>query len=104
MGEFGSRNGTIDFLVKLRKIDKRVLTVRDILILYAIIEKPGSSGNDIAMKLGLPLRSSVASNLLRLEREGYIVDHREVRSKANPGILHSTKRGLDFWDEIKPEN
>lgn len=97
-----SRNVTIDFLVRLRKIDKRVLTVRDVLVLYTVIEKPGISGIDITTKLGLPLRSSIASNLLRLEREGYIQDHREVRSKANPAILHPTTRGLEFWDEIKP--
>lgn len=91
------------FLVRLRKMDKRSLTVRDVLILYAIIQRPGSSGIEISTKLGLSDRSAVATNLLRLEREGYVVDHREVRSKANAAILHPTQRGLDFWDEIKPE-
>lgn len=91
------------FLVKLRKIDKRTLTARDVLILYTIIQQPGISGIDISTKLGLSDRSAVASNLLRLEREGYIVDHREVRSKANAAILHATKHGLEFWEELKPE-
>jgi DNA-binding MarR family transcriptional regulator len=91
------------FLVKLRKIDKRGLTARDVLILYTIIQQPGISGIDISTKLGLSDRSAVASNLLRMEREGYIVDHREVRSKANAAILHPTPKGLEFWEELKPE-
>lgn len=91
------------FLVKLRKIDKRVLTVRDVLILYTIIQQPGISGIDISTKLGLSDRSAVASNLLRLEREGYVVDHREVRSKANAAILHATPKGIEFWEELKPQ-
>lgn len=103
MTDISSRNGTVGFLVRLRKIDKRTLTVRDVLVLYTIIEHPGISGIAITHKLGLRDRSVVANNLLRLEREGYITDHREVRSKANPAILHPTQRGLEFWEEIKPE-
>lgn len=93
---------TADFLVKLRKVDKRGLTVRDVLVLYVIITHPGCSGIEVTNKLGLPDRSAVASNLLRLEREGYTTDHREVRSKANPAILHPLPKGIEFWDEIKP--
>lgn len=94
---------TAQFLVRLRKVDLRGLTVRDVLVLYAIIRQPSISGIEVTNKLGLPDRSAIASNLLRLEREGYIEDRREVRSKANPAILHPTQRGLDFWEEIKPE-
>jgi DNA-binding MarR family transcriptional regulator len=94
--------GTLDFLVRLRKIDKRSLTARDVLVLFAIIETPGSSGLEISLKLGLPDRSSLGSGLVRLEREGYIEDRREVRRKAHPAVLHATAKGLDFWDEIKP--
>lgn len=93
---------TSAFLVRLRKIDLRSLTVRDVLVLYVIITHPGCSGIEITNKIGLPDRSAIASCLLRLEREGYIEDHREVRSKANPAVLHPTQKGLDFWDEIKP--
>lgn len=103
MSHIASPNVTLDFLVKLRKVDKRTLTVRDVLVLYTIIQQPGISGIDVTTKLGLPDRSSIASNLLRLEREGYISDHRETRSKANPAILHPTQRGLEFWEDIKPE-
>lgn len=103
MSHITSPNVTLDFLVKLRKVDKRSLTVRDVLVLYAIIQQPGTCGIDISTKLGLSDRSAIASNLMRLERVGFITDHREVRSKANPAILHPTKSGIEFWDEIKPE-
>lgn len=93
---------TSDFLVRLRKIDLRGLTVRDVLVLYVIITHPGCSGIEITNKLGLRDRSAIASTLLRLEREKYIEDRREVRSKANPAILHPAPRGLEFWGEIKP--
>jgi DNA-binding MarR family transcriptional regulator len=96
------RNGTIEFLVRLRRIDKRTLTVRDVLVLYAVIENPGISGKDVSTKLGLPDRSSIASNILRLEREGYIEDRRELRRKANPAVLYAKQAGLEFWEHIKP--
>lgn len=93
---------TAEFLVRLRKIDKRSLTVRDVLVLYAIMRNPGLSGIDITNKIGLKDRSALASCLLRLEREGYIEDRREVRSKANAAILHVLPAGVAFWEEIKP--
>lgn len=96
------RNVTVDFLVRLRKIDKHTLTVRDVLVLYAIIENPGMAGNEVSAKLGLDNRSSIASNLQRLQREGYIEDHRKVRRKANPAVLHALPAGIALWDEIKP--
>lgn len=95
-------SGTLDFLLRLRKIDKHTLTVRDVLVLYCIIENPGIAGNEIAVKLGLENRSSIASNLLRLIREGYVEDHRTVRRKANPAVMHVLPKGLSFWNEIKP--
>lgn len=102
MNDDASRNVTVDFLVNLRKIDKRSLTVRDILILYVVIENPGISGIDITKKLGIKDRSAIASNLHRLERENYLEDRRETRTKAVPTILHALPKGLALWDEIKP--
>jgi len=93
---------TLDFLVRLRKIDMRSLTARDVLVLYTIIENPGISGLEISVKLGLADRSSIGSGIVRLEREGYIQDRREIRRKAHPAVLHPTAQGLAFWDEIKP--
>jgi DNA-binding MarR family transcriptional regulator len=97
-----SRNVTFDFLVSLRKVDKRGLTVRDILILYVVITTPGISGVEVTAKLGIKDRSAIASNLRRLERESYIEDRREEQRKAVPAVLHVLPKGLEFWDEIKP--
>ena len=91
-----------DFLVRLRKVDLKGLTVRDVLVLYAIIARPGMSGRDVAQKIGLTDQSYIASNLHRLERVGYIEDRREVRSKANPALFHVLPAGVEFWETIKP--
>lgn len=91
------------FLVKLRKADKLGLTLRDILVLYAIMQTPGASGLDIATKLGIKDRSAISSNLARLERCGFIEDRREEHGRAIPAILHALPAGVAFWDEIKPE-
>lgn len=91
-----------DFLVRLRKIDKHGLTVRDILVLFAVMERPGASGLDIANKLGIKDRSAISSNLSRLGRQGFIEDRREEQGRAIPAILHALPAGVAFWDEIKP--
>lgn len=91
-----------DFLVRLRKIDKRGLKAKDILVLFVIMEKPGCAGIEISDKLGIKDRSSIASNIHRLEREGFIEDRRIERRKAVPSILHVLPAGLDFWNDIKP--
>jgi DNA-binding MarR family transcriptional regulator len=91
-----------DFLVRLRKIDLHGLTVRDILVLYAIMGNSGASGLDIANKLGIKDRSAIASNLARLERAGFIEDCREERGRAIPAILRPLAAGVAFWEEIKP--
>lgn len=101
MGQQISPNVT-DFLVRLRKIDLHGLTARDILVLYAVMGNPGASGMDLIHKLGIKDRSAIASNLARLEREGFIEDRREERRKAVPGVLYALPAGVEFWDEIKP--
>jgi predicted transcriptional regulator len=92
-----------DFLVRLRKIDLHGLTHRDVIILYTIIKTPGSSGIEVADKIGLKNRSSVALNITRLIRCGFIEDRREMARKASPAVLHALQPGIDFWNEIKPE-
>ena len=94
---------TADFLVRLRKIDMHGLTHRDVIILYTIIRTPGSSGIEIADKIGLKNRSSVALNITRLIRCGFIEDRREMARKASPAVLHVLPPGEEFWNEIKPE-
>lgn len=95
-------SATADFLIRLRKIDKRTLTIRDVPVLYVIIKSPGISGVEIANKLGFKDRSAISTNVTRLVREGYIEDRREVRRKANPASFHALPLGLEFWDDIKP--
>lgn len=90
------------FLVRLRKIDKRGLTAKDVLVLFCIMNNPGCSGIEVSTKLGIKDRSSIASNIHRLERHGFIEDRREEYRKAVPAILHPLPAGLAFWDEIKP--
>lgn len=94
---------TADFLVRLRKIDMHGLTHRDVIILYTIMKTPGSSGIEVADKIGLKNRSSVALNITRLIRCGFIEDRREMARKASPAVLHALPAGVAFWDEIKPE-
>lgn len=103
MGGIPIPDATEGFLVRLRKIDMHGLTIRDPIILYAIIVSPGISGMDITKKIGLRDRSSVALNIQRLIRCGFIEDRREMARKAAPAILHPLAPGLAFWDEIKPE-
>ena len=91
------------FLIRLRKIDMHGLTIRDPIILYAIIVSPGISGMEIVKKIGLKDHSSVALNIQRLIRCGFIEDRREMARKAAPAILHPLPAGIAFWDEIKPE-
>ncbi len=91
-----------DFLVRLRKVDLKGLTVRDVLVLYAVMTNPGASGMEITTKLGIKERSLISSNLSRLERHGFIEDRRSDRLKAVPGMLYVLPAGLEFWNEIKP--
>lgn len=99
----GMSPNVTDFLVKLRKIDLHGLTVRDVLVLYAIMANPGMSGQDITGKLGMKDRSQIASNLARLERAGLIEDRRLARKKAVSGVLHPLPAADEFWNEIKPQ-
>jgi predicted transcriptional regulator len=94
---------TVDFLVRLRIADKRGLTLRDVLVLYAVISTPGQSGIDLTHKLGLENRSGVQTNIARLMREGMIEDRRQRVRKAAPQMLYVLPAGLEFWNLIKPQ-
>lgn len=92
----------VDFLIRLRKIDKLGLTARDVLMLYTIIARPGISGIDAANAIGIKFRSGVAPGIGRLIRAGFIEDRREQARKANPAQLHPLPEGEAFWNDIKP--
>jgi DNA-binding MarR family transcriptional regulator len=94
---------TIDFLVRLRIADKRGLTLRDILVLYAVMTNPGISGVEIMNKIGLENRSGVQTNIMRLLREGYMEDRRIRHRKAEPVRLYILPLGTEFWNQIKPQ-
>jgi DNA-binding MarR family transcriptional regulator len=93
---------TVGFLIRLRKIDKQGLTLRDTLMLYAIISNPGMAGLDLGKAIGMEHRSSVDSNIRRLIRQGMIEDRRVKHGRAIPNDLHITAKGMEFWNSIKP--
>lgn len=90
----------VTFLLRLRKIDKAHLTVRDVLVLYAIMSKPGVNGNDVTKTIGQQDRSSLQSSFMRLERMGFIEDRRERASKAVPTIFYVLPPGEQFWADL----
>lgn len=95
-------NPVVDFLLRLKQLDTYYVTPRDILCLCAIINKPGSSKQDLADAIGVPAPSNIESNVTRLIRWGYIEDRREVSRRAVPHRLHPLKEGIEFWECIKP--
>lgn len=94
-------NATVDFLLKLKVIDRRGLTARDILGLYIVISNPGINGLDFARTLNIENRSAVDSNIRRLITQGLIEDRRAKNRKAEPNSLHVLPAGVDFWNELK---
>ena len=93
---------TVDFLIRLKKLDRAGLTVRDALVLYTIIHNPGISGVHIADMVGAGNRSNIAFNVQRLAREGFIEDRRQQVGKAHPTMFHVLPAGLKFWNDLKP--
>lgn len=96
------KNPTVEFLIRLRKIDKAVLTVRDVLLLYTIISNPGINGWDAGRLIGIAERSSVQFGLARMMKRGLIEDRREVEGKGVPNRLYALPAGISFWNDIKP--
>lgn len=94
-------NATVAFLVRLRKMDKRALTVRDVLVLHTVIANPGISGIAIQQAFNYGSRSAVTSNIARLIKHGLIEDRRTEFKQAHPVILHALPAGIEFWAELK---
>lgn len=93
---------TFGFLVRLKKIDKRSLTVRDIILLFYIMHNPGCNGQEASVFCGVVNRSSIGLCLKRLLKAGMIEDRRLTKGKAVQNQLYATQTGIDFWNEIKP--
>jgi DNA-binding MarR family transcriptional regulator len=87
----------------LRGIDKARLSVRDIMVLFTIISRPGINGVECTQASGLENRSSLQSNIYRLIRRGLIEDRREQEHKGIPNMLYPLPAGIDLWNEIKPK-
>lgn len=92
---------TVDLLLKLRRIDKSGLTVRDILLFYTIIANPGINGWDAGKLIGIEARSSVQFGLARMIKRGLIEDRREQEGKGIPNRLYVLPAGLEFWNGLK---
>lgn len=97
------KNLNVEFLVRLRKIDKSGLTSRDVLLLYTIITHPGIHGHDAGKKIGVVERSSVSFGLNRLVKRGFIEDRREARlvGRGVPNQLYALPAGVEFWNDLK---
>jgi DNA-binding MarR family transcriptional regulator len=91
---------TAEFMVRLRKIDRSGLKVRDVIVLWAIRENPGMMGRELSSKLGYESRSHVQDCFQRLERHGFIVDRRVTRDQQTPCDFHITDPGKEFLASI----
>lgn len=91
---------TVEFMAKLRKIDRSGLKVRDVLVLWAIRGNPGMMGRELATKLGYESRSNVQDCFARLERHGFIEDRRPTKDQQTPNDLHIVDAGRAFLASI----
>jgi len=95
------KDGPARFAMRLKRMDSEGLKPRDVLILFAVISRPGMSGLDVATMVAAGLHGNVRSNVLRLERKGYIEDRRSEVSNGVRSNFHPTPAGRVFWDELK---
>ena len=93
---------TVEFMLRLRKIDRSYLNVRDVLFLYAIIARPGISGSDAGIMIGVPSRSCLQFSLSRLIKYGLVEDRRDRESRGIPNQLYPLPAGIEFWEDLKP--
>jgi DNA-binding MarR family transcriptional regulator len=93
---------TVDFMKRLRQIDNAHLTVRDVIVLWAIAREPGMMGRQLALKIGYKTRSNVQNQFERLIQHGFVEDRRPVANNMTPNDLHITLAGAEFLDEIVP--
>ena len=95
-------NPVVDFLTRIKALDVSGFTPRDVLVLYAIIQKPGCSGIEVCNAIGVENHANIRCNLQRLQRFGLIEDKRTIGAKAVPSILLPLQKGIDFWESLKP--
>lgn len=94
--------GTIDFMLRLKKIDTAGHSVRDIFVLWAVKQEPGLMGNELAHKLGYKTRSNVQNRIGHLINAGLLEDRRAKISQLTPNDLHITPAGEQFLRDVVP--
>jgi DNA-binding MarR family transcriptional regulator len=87
---------TVEFMARLRKIDRSGLKVRDVIVLWAIREQPGMMGRELAMKIGLESRSNVQDQIARLIARSFVEDRRKTHDQQTPNDLHILPAGRDY--------
>lgn len=92
-----------DFMIRLHKIGKAGLVLRDPIVLYYIKHNPGTNGISMSRALGLGNRSTIQDNVKRLERLGMIEDRRAVKDFRHANILHITPAGEALLDDVLPK-
>lgn len=92
----------IDFLVRLRKLDRLRITPRDVIILWVIREIPGCMGRELSTKVGAPSRSSIQGAIPRLIKRGLLEDRRIKLTNLTPNDLYITDAGRAFLNEMVP--
>jgi DNA-binding MarR family transcriptional regulator len=95
-------NPTIDFFVRLRKIDDLDLKPRDVMVLWSVARQPGQMGQEIAKKIGYPTRSNIQDGIRRLLTGGYMEDRRVTHNQHTPSQYHLLAKGAALLDEIVP--
>lgn len=93
---------TIDFLVRLKTLDRSGLKVRDVLVLWAVSRDDGLMGREVAMKLGYKSRSNVQDCVSRLIDHGMIEDRRTKRNNQTPNDLYILPAGEKFLADVVP--
>ena len=76
--------------------------MREALVLYVVIKRPGIAGADIAEALSYPHRSKIQYVVERLERKGYIENRQtEPQRQGIPAIFHPTDQGRKVWADLE---
>lgn len=95
---------TVDFMIRLKKIDRSGLKVRDVIVLWFIAREPGMMGRELSDKLGFQYRSHIQDGLQRLMTRKFIEDRRPVDGnlQQTPNDFHILPAGEEFLAEIVP--
>lgn len=91
---------SVEFMARLRKIDRSGLKVRDVIILWAIRENPGMMGRELSTKIGLESRSCAQDGLQRLMRRGLIEDRRLTFDQRTPNDFHILPAGREYLEGL----